>query len=414
MWKIGSSPILVVGQAERGLKYDFWIPQKNVEFEAIPSPIPTPMPSPTRLLDSLQIAYVSNEKLYMWSDGHAQFITSPASGIRISDDGDVIAFTRDGALWAINSDGTNERRLVSKEDFDMMEPQDPGVRLYTYDWLPRSHILLFNTELLFGYGINFTDDLHSIDADTLEYKQLLGASQGGEFYPAPDGSRIALVSPTRIDVVNPDGSGYQNLLEFDRVYTFSEYSHYVEPVWLSNSEEIMVAIPPHDYHKDTAVTQIWHIMLDGSITNIVSVFPAMGDANARKSYKVSPDFSKIAFVHTNTDGSCKFYTSNSDGSDKKMHFQRPQDCNYFLGWTADSKYFFFYIMGSTHLGTPDGKYLSLTKDIYRNVMWIDATHFFYSDEVNDHKVLYLGTIGAPSVEVLRLYNAFEIDFTLVE
>ncbi|MCX7690242.1 MAG: hypothetical protein N2051_05510, partial [Thermoflexus sp.] len=81
---------------------------------ATPAPSPTSPPAAQRLV----IAFVSGGDLYVWREGEtARRLTraDPETGARIpiSDDGQVIAFFRDGELYSIRADGSSERLLVS-------------------------------------------------------------------------------------------------------------------------------------------------------------------------------------------------------------------------------------------------------------------------------------------------------------
>jgi hypothetical protein len=73
--------------------------------------ISTPALSPS--LASLRIAFTYDKKIWLWQNGIAEPLTGieeyTHTPVRISDDGEIIAFARDG-LWLINSDGSQERR----------------------------------------------------------------------------------------------------------------------------------------------------------------------------------------------------------------------------------------------------------------------------------------------------------------
>ena len=71
--------------------------------------------------------------------------------VRISDDGAIVAFFREGELWAVNSDGTGERLLVGNDDLAAMERrsdyQDAAVAFQLFDWVPGTHLIAFNTRI---------------------------------------------------------------------------------------------------------------------------------------------------------------------------------------------------------------------------------------------------------------------------
>jgi hypothetical protein len=96
------------------------------------------------LLDSLHLSFIRSGKLFLWQDGIEMSLSddSSAQDVKISDDGQLIAFTRlqeitpsDGLntvaeleLWVINSDGTDERLLIAPDDLRAIAPDDQEVQ----------------------------------------------------------------------------------------------------------------------------------------------------------------------------------------------------------------------------------------------------------------------------------------------
>jgi hypothetical protein len=155
-------------------------PSARVTATETPRPIPSMMtPTATPVPTELRVVFVKEGDVWLWTVGMEEAAPLTQTGdvgdddLGISDDGAMVAFTRPHEVWAINTDGTGERRLVSKADFDAMEPTDPGVSLDRFAWVLGTHILAFNTHLRQRFGHNPTDDLHLVNADTLEHTALL-------------------------------------------------------------------------------------------------------------------------------------------------------------------------------------------------------------------------------------------------
>jgi hypothetical protein len=241
----------------------------------------TPMPASDYLAPAgLRVAFVQDDQLWLWSaetkEALALASTSPTDGqVKVSGDGAVVAFLRGNDLWAIDSDGTMERQLLSVEDLDAIQPADPGVTPNRLEWVPGTHTLAFNTRLQMAHGLVLNDDMHLVDADTGQWSTLLPAGEGGEFYYSPDGSRIAVVTPGEISLVDADGGQRERVLTYTPVNTASEYRFYARPFWSPTGSMLRVAIPPADpFVQPAAQTTIWHIPADGSPARLLTSIDA--------------------------------------------------------------------------------------------------------------------------------------------
>lgn len=314
--------------------------------------------------------------------------------VKVSDDGQVIAFRRASGLWAINSDGTKERFLVSADDFKAMKPTDPGVGLSSFDWIPGTHILLFNTILLTNYGISMTDDLHLVNADTKYRIMLLSPGKGGNFLPSPDGKLIAVVSPSEIRLMNIDGSGYHKVITYPSVGIPSEYRYYAQPIWASDSQSLLVAIPPEDvFYKTKSPTIIWHLPIDHSTPTIVSKIAA-----ERGEYVfISPDFSRIAIMRflkqEVPNDYYELHIAKINGSEDILYYNGTV---YFVSWAQDSKHFVCQVNYSYQLGGVGTDFILLAERADR-FTWVDTSHYLYTRMENGKAVLRLGFVNEPSV-----------------
>lgn len=322
------------------------------------SPTNSPTPTLSSSLASVRIAFTYDGKLWLWQNGTTQPLTSVNDGasVNISDDGEMVAFTRDG-LWVINSDGSNEHLLLGDEDFKQMEPKDPGVELHDFDWVPNTHMFLFNTIVADGRGLSPTDDLYMTDAETPQWTMLRRPGEGGRFFISPDGQRVAMTTPTQIRLMNIDGTNYHVVMEYSVPFP-SDYAYYAAPNWEPDSQSLTIPIPPEDFYYTvtTSPTVIWRLPIDGTAPTIISQLPP-GDS----------------------------------GYDKKI-------------WTPDKQHFALWFEGAYHLDT-DGTFLNPLTEIgasERRFAWIDETHFIYYLSNCD---LRLGTIGVSSLPLNNVQTA---------
>lgn len=373
------------------------------------------MPTLPSSLSSLQIVFTNNGKLWLWQNGKTTFLTdaSDYSPLDLSPDGSSIAFKRHNSLWVINTDGTHERLVLSEDDFGMMEPQTPGVGLDQFEWIPGTHTILFNTILHLDYGLEYTDDLHAVDADIPQQKTLRGPGQGGEFILSPDGQRVALITPNKISLIKVDGSDYQTLLEYPSVSIPSEYAYYARPVWATDSQSLMVAIPPQDLHYGTqSPTTIWRLPIDGTTPILISQLTA-GDAEI-----ISPDFSKVASLRFIKQEApymvSELHISNIDGSEDTIYHTGVID---FQNWALDSEHFVLWL-GDSHsyyLGNVGDELVPLTEssNVSGAFSWVDQSHFLYLTGQNGICELRLGVVGEPSILLAKAettYSCLTYDF----
>jgi len=150
----------------------------------------------------LTLVYTKDGGLWRWQNGRSEAL--PWSGQvfapRLSPDGQVVAFLRPAdefhiELWAVNLDGTNERKLVSVSDLDAIagaqrDASAVAINPYTVEWIPGAgQRRAFNTHQVYkGRGLGLLDDLHIIYAVGGQLQTVLAPGSGGEFVFSPDGS----------------------------------------------------------------------------------------------------------------------------------------------------------------------------------------------------------------------------------
>ncbi|MDI6769379.1 MAG: hypothetical protein QMD04_06860 [Anaerolineales bacterium] len=353
--------------------------------------LPPPLPQP------LRVAYVKDHNLWLWTDGVGLMQLTASGGVqdaRLSDDGQVIAFVREPAffhpeIWAINTDGSSERMLVSSAALWATYSGAPadfpsGIGVYHMDWRPGSHALYYNTKPLYeGPGLMGYDDLRAVDADSLAQATIFNPGEGGMFYFSPDGAQLALVTPASISLANAAGSHLRrNVLTFSPVITYSEYLYYPRPLWAAGSSGLRVIIPPADpLIEPLQPTGLWYIPIDGSAAVFSGNIPAM--PFAWPDTAISPDLSRVGYVTPigiPTDNLRELHLADADASGDTVYIGGENA--EFIGWLPNSTQFVFVIRGSgarrgTHVGNVGGGYTTLSTDPYlmHDISWVDSTHF---------------------------------------
>ncbi len=349
---------------------------------------------------ALHVAYFRDSSVWLWVEGQgaAPVTQTDSQGtVKISDDGARVAYVRgDGSLWVVNSDGSGARQLVSVEDFDAMEPSNPGVVLHRFDWVPGSHALAFNTNLRAEVGLILTDDLHLVDADTLERTVLLPPGEGGEFTYSPDGTQIAIVTADSISLVDAAGGSRRQVHTYRPVMTYSEFRFYPEPIWAADSGSLRVAIPPADpLAEPSALTSLWYLPTDGSpgrlIGNIVT-------APISRSL-FSPDLGYI--VHVAGEGS--LLVTDLETGQTEPHQSGVQDL---FGWSLNSRYFSFLTYpGGQPQAQVGGLYAPAVPAINDpsaaaiDLRWVGSYHYLFLTSSQGIWSIHLGEVGGASTPV---------------
>ncbi|OJX38410.1 MAG: hypothetical protein BGO78_10470 [Chloroflexi bacterium 44-23] len=317
--------------------------------------IPTATTAPPAVL---RVVFTDRAKnLWAWQEGSAplKIINSGnVQDVALSDDGQWVSFSRttsdfsETSLWAIAFDGSNEHQLVSYADFQSMplHPDlDPAGVVSIFptmvQFVPLSHTLAFMTAPQFeGPGFFDNKDLWLVDVVTSSRTNLLPAGSGGQYTYNPDGSQIALVTPTDISLIYADGSNRRSsVLTYPSVLTYSEFAYHATPLWAPDSSFLRVSIPYSDSLGDpTQPATLYQLPVDGSPAYILGSL-----LTAPLNYaSYSPDLSKIAYSQQVGSASDNIYSvqiANYDGSASG----EVANGNYnFAGWAPDSSHYAYY------------------------------------------------------------------------
>jgi hypothetical protein len=391
-----------------------------------PTIIETPPETRTLLPDTkdLTVVYTRDGDLWRWQGGELLQLTRRGEVYfpRLSPDGQIAAFLRPAdsfhvELWAVNIDGSDERRLVGIADLDTIGggARDPNATAVnpspSFAWVGQSHRLAFTTYQAFqGPGVSPLNDLNLVDADSGQIVPLLLSGWGGEFVFSPDGQQIAISQPDKIILADANGDNYRIAMTYSPVLTYSEYRYYARPVWSPDGKFLRVAVPPADpLARPAQPTTLWKLPLDGGQAvqegSIFSV-PFMDEP-----LYYSPDLQRVALIRESIqDGVTlrELHLAAYDGNGDWNYVRGPM--LHFAGWSPDGRRF-IYILGEEQemfLGSLDRAPQPLGELHYGliNLRWIDDQRLLYAIQRNqafdlvlldlDDGALTLDTIaGAP-------------------
>lgn len=397
-------------------------------------PIETPVPDvvPTEMVeepepvinsapDELRVVMVdSNKNLLVWQEGGSltEIVGSGmVSKAILSPDGEWIAYTTttsDGIiieLWAIRFDGSDQKLLVTHDDF-MAMPLHPDfvdstiltISPYMMKFIPASHTLAFNTYPQFeGPGLMDNKDLWLVDVETAERRSFLSPGQAGHFYFSPDGSQMALVTPDRIDLLNTDGSNRRfGVLNYPFVLTYSEYAFHAIPVWAADGSHLRVSIPPQDSLGDpTAPTNIYHLHTDGSpATLLTSVVVA-----PLERVTLAPDLNHFAFIEEigdPGDGILSLKLSDLSGG---IPIEFYSGSIGFGSWAPDSSHFNFNQFNPNQYfiaQREDPGVIGIDSSYVMDFNWITSDRFIFKSQSGDEVELRIGTLSTATSLIANL------------
>ncbi len=394
----------------------------------------TPIPTVTKLRVAFVKVTEHGNNAWLWTEGKGEAVPLTKNGgvgdVKISDDGEIVAFARGDGLWMVRSDGadeehpTEERQLVSAEDFAALEPREGfefEVALNRFEWVPGTHILAFNTRLRMEIGLLLNNDLHLVNADTLERSSLLPPGEGGEFYYSPDSRQIAVVTPGTISLVRADGSDRREVFTYTPVVTYSEVRFYAQPVWAADSGSLRVAIPPADpLVQPSPPTSVWHIRTDGRSASLRGNVDAgqelptlspdlryVAHLNGGQTAHTAKTISSLLITDLDDGGIVTYYPQAGTGSqitlDSGETITEHPAATFFYGWSPDSQHFAFLaypgseIPPQAQVGQLGGDTVPIYDDaeIVMDLHWVDAEHYLFLAKISRGWDIMLGEIGGP-------------------
>ena len=390
-----------------------------------PAPVKTSVPIETVVPDvptftaprALQVAYVKDGNVYIWTEGESSVgltSTHDAVEVNISDDGQVIAYTRQDPiddfayeLWAVNTSGpTNARLLVSQAEFEALKAASPYPDARSlipdfFEFQPGTHQLAYSTVPLFeGPGYAPGEDLRLVNTDTLEKNTIFDFGQGGLFYFSPDGAQVALSSPDHISLANANGSNLRpNVLTFPLVGTYSEYQYRPRPHWAADSGSLRVAIPPEDtLATPIPPTKLWTIHVDGSpATQIGTIFaiPFAWPDNA-----FSPTLDRVGYamsIGEPTENRREIHIASSDGAENTVYAAGISA--EFLHWTPDGTRFVYVLDNGSEYGMYLGSIsdgvstITTAPNTIQQMRWVDNSRFLFLYQTGNVQELRISHVG---------------------
>ena len=392
-------------------------------MQAIPSNPPAPTTQPAD--ESIVVAFVKDGNIHVWDSTTQQSETIFTSGdvttLTMSDDGEVIAFTRhslvgeqlDGygqsALWAVDRNGDNPRELVSAESFHQrLNPRERETSSVSQlEWIPGTHRLLFSgwTYIVQGEGESHAtpEGLYMVDTDTLAETVLVPDGNGLRFAPSPDGSQIALMFLDSFGFINVDGSDPHL-----KVLTYPAWQStapiFPKGAWVQDSQAFLLAAPNESGERFMWNFTIWRVPVDGSLAeslatvtdqiypDSISFSPGGNHATYYGSLSGQPEVNRWFILSLAADVGPLAISHTYQDLWVTLHWS-PAD----LAYTITEGSLFQLCPDATQITEVCGDPVNLGGNIAA-IHWLDASRFLFL--LTDSSTLFLGRLDGTMVPIV--------------
>ncbi len=303
--------------------------------------------APTATLEAvprtLLIAYARGGNIFLWREGASPrplTTTGLDQSPRISQDGQWVAFLRNGELYAIRADGSGERVLVNRAYLNSFSSAGPfEVRIRKFAFLPDGREIFFSlyaeTE---GYPGLF-GDLHRVNVEGGAPSLVLAAGQGeGEWKFSPDGRLFALAQGDRIRVLNRDGSGDRVVFTFPSVATYSEWTYYPQVVWRADSSGFYTIIPASAaLENPSEPSRYYYVPLTGGSPTQQAEFVTVPVWESFA--ELSPNGLSVAYIYPESSSLRSLHVIDPSGTDRRIQTDSQLTI---LNWNPNSRHVVIY------------------------------------------------------------------------
>lgn len=389
---------------------------------------PTPLPPEMRRPEELRVAFIAPDRnLYAWSrsTGAVQLMDyRDAADLKISEDGQLIAFTRgtetyENSLWITGFDGSNLREVMSWNDHVSLKtnPDSMGTSPMNLRWVPGTHILTFSTREMFdGPGLLVNNDLISVDGDSGNWIVKFVPGQAGIVTFSPAGNWMAVSTAERVFITDVNGNGSPaGALSFEPVMTYSEYQYYPSVQWTPDGSRLAVVIPAADplaEPRQPASTWIMDVQGGDPILQSQVVPQFIGLVS------VSPNLEKLFYVREigqPAENRREIRTAQINGQNEFTVFTGGIPTIW--DWNPNSEVFAFQTdpASAVTVSQMNGSVGNLPGTNGTNwFAWTDSTQYLFTKGAGANVELHLGTWGEGSQLIAALPKSdmfrMQVDF----
>jgi hypothetical protein len=409
------------------------ISEGKIEAEVTSSPVPSSTVAPTMTpipasstpvippdLEGLQIAYITEDTLYLWKNGTTQLITTQPgiSSPKLSSDGEWIIYRQiidlmriDIVFWSVKTDGTELHKILTPPDLTALIDTELRVLINDLDWLPQTHSMIFSTllykDMIDGNPYEYNNDLYLLELDG-RITQIAKAGLAGEFTPSPDGRYVAVTTRSQIGIWDLETNTRRTLLDFDPLRRGCDCIYFPQLQWDKGGDYLMTAIPsPNIYYPDDfrgEPEEIWRLYVNGSAELVAQVAPSTLINNV---VLLSPNLERYFYYDGSTCESGLYTIQIRDLSADTVLREIPCSSRFPI-WVPDGEHFLFaaehWELGN--IVDPSTKELEfLDRDNMKthwstDITWIDETYFLHRSRSDDQEIISLATLDGIIAQIV--------------
>jgi hypothetical protein len=353
------------------------------------------------------LAYVSNGDVWIIIGNNPPVQLTQVGDVIdvwLSDDGERVLYEREqppnytSSLEAIDADGGSPAVLLAQPDLDALYPLDGAehFRIWQIGFIPGTYEVLYNTRAVFmGPGLATNDDLYRLDTYTGQVTPVIPRGDGGAFVISPDGTLLAISTPTGLGLANIDGGNLQqDLVTFTPVITYSEYMYSPPPVWLPNSSAYGVAIPSEDPLAPNTNGTVWTVASNAATNQVLTLDGNFLFPQAFGAPMLSPNHQSVAAVRdTQVQNVQQLVIANLNNANEVVY---DQGNIRWYGWSPDGVHF-AYAVNSTDLkiGQVGQPPINLPNGV--SFEWISEDEYVFNGGQAGAWDIYRGELGNPPV-----------------
>jgi hypothetical protein len=353
---------------------------------------PTSMISTTNTPKYLDVVYINNGDIWIWKNDieNSQPIKLTEFGdvqdVRVSDDGEVIAFKRGDLLYGMSLFNKNIVPLIDRQFLTGLA-QSPyrNALIDRFDFAPGDgHVIYITTYVLSGMG---NVSLLKIDVDNNTTTRIFAPGEGGIFYISPDGKKLVITRSNTITISDSNGASAKQLFLFPE---YSGFSTTREPDIVWGTGGFSVVVPAVDsQNRLLGLQKFMFIDFNGKIVREVDLpIPPMV-----RTY-ISPDGQKVAYLWDHGDLADLFISEVNNPQileNKLLSF--PSNHIGLIGWANDSKHIMFWLITDNMRYSAETPLIISIGEPYQfmtsygsnpeSVHWIDDFRYLYVGQENN-------------------------------
>jgi dipeptidyl aminopeptidase/acylaminoacyl peptidase len=322
-----------------------------VGVDISPTATEQPLSIPTRIYNSrdLKVAYIGNGDVSVWSETNTVALTSTKdiAEVRISQDGQWVAYLQGGQLWLDHSDdNVNNRtspdypKLLVSHDFlfNLTTPNPIGgdAKIVRFDFAPNNRDLYFAA---FVGGDNGGLDLFRIKIGMFLPVRIVNPGLGGNYFISPDSRCLTISRPNQLDVWCENDREPRRIYEFANECGFGAHDG-PDVEWTGDSKGFFVVVPVCDDGILHGRQRLEYVPLNGNVPQTQVEFIGWTYDHV----DIAPDGHRLASLVDY--GDLKSLHIVEIGGVDNVYISHPRDDIAFWGWTPDSRHFVMWLMNS--------------------------------------------------------------------